>query len=335
MILNYHAYDLNLGNSNNVTNDGNIFIFGYPCQSYTTCTPYEVHISRGFYKIEVWGAQGGSSSHSKQFSQEGGKGGYSVGVFHAITETTLYIYIGGKGIDAEDKYIVREGGFNGGGKGGASLGEVGGAAGGGGGATDVRLIYNNLHSRIIVAGAGASGQNGNINVSGYGAAGGGETGQFISCNGYGTEIAGTGGTQESGGVAYKLLGATDGSFGQGGDGSTGQNANGGSAGGGGYFGGAGGSSLVNYIHPQGGSGHGGGGSGYIGGVFDLPQRKIKRETIIGNVPFPSPYSQTNEEGHKGHGVCRITVLGDLCYKTFHKIHIKIIPFIYISIILIK
>ena len=335
MVLKFKIFDSNIGFDTNVTNHGNTFTFGYPCQSYTECTPYEINISHGFYKIEVWGAQGGSSSHSGVFSQEGGKGGYSVGVYHAVTDTTLYVYIGGKGVDAGNQFILRDGGFNGGGKGGASNSGGGGAAGGGGGATDVRLRHNNLHSRIIVAGGGASGHNGGPNKGGFGAAGGGEVGGFISCAGYGTEIAGTGGTQESGGTVYKELGATDGTFGYGGNGSHNQNANGGSAGGGGYYGGAGGSSLAGHVHPTGGSGHGGGGSGYIGGVSDLPQRGIKRETIIGNLPIPSPYTNGNEDGHRGHGVCRITIIGELCFKTFQQIHLAILPFITISLLIFK
>ena len=48
-----------------------------------------ITLPKGTYKLECWGAQGGSSSYH---NTTGGKGGYSTGVY-TITNNTTYIYI--------------------------------------------------------------------------------------------------------------------------------------------------------------------------------------------------------------------------------------------------
>ena len=123
----------------------------------------------GYYRLEVWGAQGGS----------GGNGGYSSGYVKFEKEEKLYVYVGGKGLDRA--YVgsnYQPGGFNGGGNSGipsyySSLGRVCDALGSGGGATDIRKVKategnwydvnhenwetdESLLSRIIVAGGGRS-----------------------------------------------------------------------------------------------------------------------------------------------------------------------------------
>ena len=296
------------------------FVFDYPCEDNTKCTPYDVHLTRGFYKFEVWGAQGGSSYWSGKFAQKGGRGGYSVGLYHTFHDITLYIYIGGKGTDATaTEYIERPGGYNGGGQGGTDSSKTAGTDGGGGGGTDIRLRYENIHSRLIVAGGGASGDSDYYDINGYGASGGGEEGETIvrllENNKY--SISGTGGKQSEGGKVNKYgRNAVDGSFFYGGNGSTGYLSNGGGAGGGGYYGGAGGTSFANHNNPTGSAGLGGGGSGYIGGVTELLRFHFKKETIKGSASFPKPHSLTEtEEGHLGHGACRITILTDHFCKT--------------------
>lgn len=94
-----------------------------------------------------------------------------------------------------------------------------------GGATDIRLDGNTLGNRIIVAGGGAGG--GRDGTTGVG---GGLSGTASSINNSG--YPGNPGTQSSGGTAYiTTRGATNGSLGQGGNGSTGYNSAGGGGGG--------------------------------------------------------------------------------------------------------
>ena len=73
--------------------------------SFTTTTynytgsVQQVDLPAGTYKLEVWGAEGGKSNESSALSASAtaGKGGYSVGTILLLSNTTLYIYVGGKG----------------------------------------------------------------------------------------------------------------------------------------------------------------------------------------------------------------------------------------------
>ena len=128
----------------------------------------------GYYKLEVWGAQGGSTGRA------GGYGGYSVGVVDLNKSETnkLYIQVGGKGTNSPNRgaYIVN-GGYNGGGKGRRS-GDNGAITGynGGGGATHIATVsgllkdleqykgtlddtetYYKSNEILIVAGGGGGG----------------------------------------------------------------------------------------------------------------------------------------------------------------------------------
>lgn len=119
----------------------------------------EVTLPAGQYKLQCWGAQGGSNAADSSYgitAQAGGKGGYSEGVITLSSPTTVRVYVGGAGTSSK-------GGFNGGGSttGSASYnsGNEQGVSrmGGGGGATDIRLSDGNLLSRMIVAGGGSGG----------------------------------------------------------------------------------------------------------------------------------------------------------------------------------
>ena len=89
---------------------------------------------------------GGNTKCNKVGSQPGA-GGYSRGIFTARSTTPIYVLTGGKGNYGEGE---RPGGFNGGG----SACSTRSSSGSGGGATDFRLFYNSLYSRILVAGGG-------------------------------------------------------------------------------------------------------------------------------------------------------------------------------------
>lgn len=124
------------------------------------------------YKLQVWGAQGGSNAADSSYSitaKAGGKGGYSVGILKLANASTLYAFVGGRGGASGN------GGWNGGGGGSGSSSYNSGndvtKMGCGGGGTDIALTtssmsyssYRNnrtgasLKSRMIVAGGGGGG----------------------------------------------------------------------------------------------------------------------------------------------------------------------------------
>lgn len=125
----------------------------------------EVELPAGQYKLQCWGAQGGSNGTNSSYgitAKEGGKGGYSEGAITLTQKTTLRVYVGGQG-------SASVGGFNGGGSTPGSSSYSTGTSGqdgyhfgiskmgGGGGATDIRLSDGALLSRMIVAGGGSGG----------------------------------------------------------------------------------------------------------------------------------------------------------------------------------
>ena len=106
----------------------NIFVHTF---DFTGST--QLFITREFtsYLVEVWGAQGGSRGNLAN----GGRGGYSVGVFSTNSDRIiLYIDVGGRGSDAS-------------------------SGSGGGGGTPIRnsssLSTSSHDYRIIVAGGGS------------------------------------------------------------------------------------------------------------------------------------------------------------------------------------
>lgn len=266
---------------------GDILNFDY------TGAVQSITLPKGIYKLECWGAQGGTSC--------GGKGGYSVGTI-TLTEnnTILYIYSGGQG----DNGFLKEA-FNGGGAGygsGASTSDSNtNNRGGGGGGSDIRIAKDNIYARVIVAGGGGGGFM--WGSSSYnGSHGGGLTGVLANVNGNPEGKTLGQGTQTSGGAAGYDDGCA-GSFGKGG--SRSDSANTIAGGGGGWYGG--GSSNPGY-----------GGSGYVytsstasnypsGCLLNSSYYLSDAKTIAGDTSFPSP-SGTSETGHSGNGYCRITVI---------------------------
>ena len=148
---------------------GTVFNFDY------TGTVQEITLPPGKYKLQCWGAQGGSVSGS--YTATGSKGGYSEGVLTITEPTTIYVFVGGKGTDSSTSSTsgTANGGWNGG---GASVrcssydssGEYGVSyPRPGGGATDMCLVTSTMNyqsgrntrssasllSRFIVAGGGA------------------------------------------------------------------------------------------------------------------------------------------------------------------------------------
>ena len=122
----------------------------------------------GYYKLEVWGAQGGAANNGcgSGYSYNRGYGGYSYGKYYTDSESILYITVGGMGSTATSKDQIANGGWNGGGA--ASRGDCCMAPGSGGGGThigtsSVSVSYNssshryersNSNNLLIVAGGG-------------------------------------------------------------------------------------------------------------------------------------------------------------------------------------
>lgn len=271
-------------------------ILNYSC----TAGIQSVTLPAGEYKLECWGAQGGSYNTSFQ----GGLGGYSVGTLTLIEETTLNIYVGEQPAAVTTKRTVCPGGFNGGGNGynryyssTYSYGQ------GGGGGTDIRINDQSIYSRVIVAGGGGGSSSNDDRATKYG---GGSIG--------GCAITGGGGEQVSGGSATKI---TAGTFAAGASTTTkGNNYKYGSGGGGGGW--YGGGACSTYSDSTNYRSYNGGGSGYVytagtasnypsGCLLNSAYYLTDAQTIAGNTSFPSPSGGT-ETGHSGNGFARITVL---------------------------
>ena len=75
----------------------------------------------GTYKIETWGAQGGSVSNELI----GGYGGYSTGEIHLSNDEEVFITVGGAGSNVTVSSTLVDGGYNGGGKAYVALGSCG------------------------------------------------------------------------------------------------------------------------------------------------------------------------------------------------------------------
>lgn len=107
-----------------------------------------ITLPKGTYKLECWGAQGGTYSTSNV----GGFGGYSTGVLKLTQQATLYLYAGGQPINSGILNQTTPGGWNGGGSGRNCTYSNTTRGSGGGGGTDIRINSTSLFARVIVAG---------------------------------------------------------------------------------------------------------------------------------------------------------------------------------------
>lgn len=165
----------------NCISAANVFTYGFTGDVQVFTAP-----SSGNYRIEAWGASGGSGAMANE-TYEGGKGAYTAGTITLNQNESLYLYVGGRGTDnlelGDTRKLVK-GGWNGGGAGGDDSYEQNGkrdSAGAGGGSTDVALesgavIFNeatymdsrsvsSYSSRIMVAAGGGGGAWGNTKTS--------------------------------------------------------------------------------------------------------------------------------------------------------------------------
>ena len=210
--------------------------------------------------MHLWGAAGGNDACS------GAAGGYSTAKVQMTANQKIYVYIGDSGQASVPSY--GRAGWNGGGVGSTGYG----VSGSGGGASDIRTIsgewYQNLWSRILVAGGGGGG--GCYSSGGVG-------GGLIGGHGYFG-----GGTQTHAGPG--------GSFG------IGATAPGdGGGGGGGWYGGG---TITRWGDCRRGVDEGGGGgSSYIGGTATNPVTAAS--TLAGNAWMPNTSLTGSMLGNNG------------------------------------
>ena len=215
---------------------------------YTGADSMFIPPCKGTYKIEVWGAQGGSYNSTYY----GGYGGYAVSYLNVRIQTKIYVNVGAQGAGGVPNSAITAA-YNGGG-GAQSWSDGNEKRSGGGGATHIAsepgqiFELNDRRETIYIVAGGGGGAQVNSAIIGtdhsIGGHGGGVTGMAATL---GNTPPGGGGTQIAGGTSDSW--GSDGTFGKGGEGT---NASGG---GGGYYGGGsanrgagGGSGFINSTH---------------------------------------------------------------------------------------
>ena len=250
----------------------------------------------GIYKLEVWGAQGGTYSNYL-----GGYGGYSAGNIFLSKDDTLYINVGG--IGGSNNTVTNVGGYNGGGYSGNNSGAK---SYGGGGATHIAissgLLYtfsSKIDEVLIVAGGGGGATSGSTTQAGHGGGHIGNKGTSSNSAYNNSTYLPGGGTQNGPGYAYE--GTTrQGTFGRG----ILSNTRGwGGGGGGGYYGGSNGHGTT-----------GAGGSGYIGNSLLTDKYMYCYNCTTSDEESTRTYTTTNvsEEpisnyAKKGNGAVKISI----------------------------
>ena len=315
----------NTSSSQSVTSSRPGYYLGW-VYSYTGTAQTLNAQETGKYKVECWGASGGSAAydnHNAGYTTpvSGGAGGYCSGEIN-LKAIPYYIYVGHAG---SSYHTETE--FNGGG-GAGSIGNY--FCSSGGGATDFRLTYSSewsnfesLKSRIMVAAGGGGAQHYLIgSAGGYGGGLTGDSGHYSIADFLNSsDILPTGGTQTAGGAGGKtdINTGISGGFGYGGAGLLSVNHGGG--GGGGYYGGGGGNYRGGLVFS------GAGGSSFISGHSGcnaISQASTSSKIVhtgranhysgyvftntimkAGNETLPSPSGGT-ETGHTGNGYAIIT-----------------------------
>lgn len=131
--------------------------------SYTGGSQGVILTKAGYYKLETWGAQGGSAKiDAYTDTATGGYGGYNSGTIYLDAYDVLFAYVGGAGTSSIWNINLGSygGGYNGGGNTKGQYTSNVRSWGAGGGATDFRLAggtwsdFDSLKSRIMVAAGG-------------------------------------------------------------------------------------------------------------------------------------------------------------------------------------
>ena len=292
--------------------------FSYTGSSQTYTIP-----ANGRYKLEVWGAQGGSYNDTYY----GGYGAYAGGEIHLTAGTVLYVQVGGAGqsapIPINSRFTTPQT-YNGGGAGEATA-DCSNFAASGGGATHIATVSGQLSTlssnkgAILIVAAGGGGassrycNNTDWHYSSGGNGGGVQGGTSIKFDNSGwTKTFAGGGTQTAGGTLgfqNNEQGATAGTFGKGGSwNSSNRSFSYVSAigGGGGYYGGGGGMFIG-----------GGGGSSYIGNTqlmskimycYNCPESSDELTRTISTTNVSS--SAKTNYAKKGAGYATIKYISD-------------------------
>ena len=283
------------------------YVLNKPFEYTNAAQPFDVIVT-GYYKFEVWGAEGGYRS-SQSYS---GKGGYSAGTIKLNAGDKLYVYTGGQGgatTCSTKTSSICAGGFNGG---GYRYNHPGG-----GGASDIRINEDSLLARVIVAGGGGSdGATTKIGMYGGGTSGGAATQSYGSYGYGGTQTGFT--TTVTALTTQPTTNSSSnypGGFGFGGFGVH-QSSGYAGAGGGGWYGGCGSVPDGSGDDDRGG----GGGSGFVytgqnvtvpsGSTYKITSQYAMTSTTLaaGNTSFTSP-TGASETGHTGNGYAKVTFVG--------------------------
>ena len=265
----------------------------------------------GTYKLETWGAQGGTIEKNLYLGAlAGGYGAYSSGLISLTAGTTIFINVGGVG-SVCTKYSTaflnstcgNDGGYNGGGSTRQYFSNT--YYGSGGGATHIAtrsgllsFLYDNIDSILMVSGGGGGASSyipSQVQYASNGGNAGGIVGSASERLIYDRNTDCAGGTQASGGTGTDNFG---------------------------FFGN--GASLIGYVGPGGGSGfYGGGtsetkscgGSGYIGNsllsnkamyCYNCQESKdISTKTISTTCTSSTPTANCSKQGN---GYARITLV---------------------------
>ena len=295
VVWNDDNWKLTVTNISGTTKCDIYFIEAPVYKYYSTAKEETLTIQKtGLYKLETWGAQGGSINTTSI----GGYGAYANGFVYLTAGDILYINVG-------SSTTTTTGGYNGGGTGGIL---------GGGGATHIALktgiiseLENKLYSILIIAsGGGGSGK------SGSGGSGGGISGN-TGLSGNCSDKGGFGGTQTAGGSSRDGSWGGPGTFGQGGEFVKGTTGGGGGSG---YYGGGAGTSGDCY-------GGGGGGSSYIGNslltdkVMYCYNCTESKETVTKTLTTTcNEETPTEDCAKKGDGYAKISYLSTIDMKYY-------------------
>ena len=299
-------------------------------KEHTYIAPYT-----GSYKLETWGAQGGSYG-----SVYGGYGGYSTGQLQLNSESKLYINVGGEGGSVTQGII--SGGYNGGGQSKHDNSNYYNVRwfGSGGGATHIatksgllKTLNESISSLLIVSGAGGGSYY--SNYTGEPTANGGSGGGYIGVDGITSGIGGwgsygTGGTQTQGGFNYidatTCSNCSSSAYGSisaiGGFGYGGNNSLPATGGGSGYYGGGG------SYHVQ----AAGGGSGYIGNALLTNKYMYCYNCATSSDTDTKTYTTTNVSSTPvanyakgGNGAARITLISNASYTSTYNTKYNDLP----------
>lgn len=234
----------------------------------------------GKYKMECWGAQGGTL----QSFHKPGRGGYCMGYHNMEQGELAFVCCGNCGAYGTYSYNNNLGinlryGVPGGGATHISINSGG----------ELKNFSSHPTDILLVAGGGGSSDMTGDVSAGIGGHGGGVNGTTGSNSNESYNKNGTGASQSTGGITgtQYAAGYYNGSFGLGGVGWN-SNSDYGAQGGAGYYGGGGCAQM----------GTSGGGSSYLGGVTG-------GQTIAGDSEMPAPSGGT-EIGHSDVGVCHIS-----------------------------